>query len=45
MRNIFLAIFLLSLVTMGAQTPINDTIACVKAYIETFRNDLDEKIF
>lgn len=27
------------------QAPINDTIACVKAYIDSFKNDLDPKIF
>jgi meiotically up-regulated gene 157 (Mug157) protein len=25
--------------------PINDTIACVQAYIDTFQKDLDPKIF
>jgi meiotically up-regulated gene 157 (Mug157) protein len=34
---------LLILITQTA--PINDTIACVRAYIDTFQTDLDSKIF
>ena len=45
MKGIFLSIFLAALVISSQQAPINDTIACVKAYIESFKNDLDPKIF
>jgi meiotically up-regulated gene 157 (Mug157) protein len=33
------------LILICQPAPINDTIACVRAYIDTFQNDLDPKIF
>jgi meiotically up-regulated gene 157 (Mug157) protein len=30
---------------LSASAPINDTINCVRAYIDTFEKDLDPKIF
>jgi meiotically up-regulated gene 157 (Mug157) protein len=32
-------------ITICRTAPINDTIACVQAYIDTFEKDLDPKIF
>lgn len=33
------------LIIITKQAPINDTIDCVKAYIDGFQKDLDPKIF
>lgn len=45
MKGIILCILLAVFALSTHQAPINDTIACVKAYIDSFKNDLDPKIF
>lgn len=45
MKGIIKCFLLAVLVVSSQQAPINDTIACVKAYIDSFKNDLDPKIF
>lgn len=46
MHKIFLLLStILLLITPTIPAPINDTIACVKAYIDSFQKDLDPKIF
>lgn len=45
MRVFAVILIILSLFDCLKSAPINDTIACVKAYIDTFQKDLDPKIF
>ena len=44
-KNMKLIIFLVLLLSCTMSAPINDTIDCIKAYIDTFKNDLDPKIY
>lgn len=45
MKMILFITMLILLARQSSQAGINDTIACVKAYIDTFQKDLDPKIF
>lgn len=45
MRKLSIAFFVILLTCFSSAEPINDTIACIKAYIDSFQKDLDPTIF
>ena len=45
MKIILIFVVLIALAQLADSAPINDTIACVRAYIDSFQKDLDPKIF
>lgn len=45
MKITLIFIVSIALAQLADSAPINDTIACVRAYIDSFQKDLDPKIF